>query len=319
MTQKIQLLRAKLQLPGLQIGLVVRSRLLEELKRANQYKLTVVAAPAGFGKTTLLAQWVKLSNEAIAQTAWLSLDEADNDPVRFWSYFLAACATLLPHLNSQTSLLLQAASEPEDNLSFVATILGSLETALAEVNPTEPGAELVLILDDYHLITNNVIHTQFKYLLEHLPSALHLIIASRTEPALGLGRLRARGQLNELRDSQLRFNLKETAEFLNQTMALALPAEVIARIEVQTEGWVATLQLAAYSLRQQADNSQTSSHFLENFSGANRYILDYLTQEVFEQQRPQVQHFLLQISPLNQFSAALCGVVTSEANSQALL
>jgi LuxR family maltose regulon positive regulatory protein len=265
--------------------------------------LTLVSAPAGYGKTTLLAQW-----RASARTpvAWLSLEPEDNEPTRFLTYLIAALQTLDPHLGAPALALLSPPQPAE-----LETVL----TALANDLMGWQGEDFALVLDDYHVVEAPPIYHALTYLMEHLPSQMHLIIATRADPPLPLARLRARGQLTELRAAELRFGAAEAGAFLEEVMGLHLAQEDVATLQTRTEGWIAGLQLAALSLQGHAN----ASNVLSAFSGSHRFVLDYLSEEVLSRQPPSVQAFLLQTSMLSRLSGSLCEAVTGLEESQAML
>jgi LuxR family maltose regulon positive regulatory protein len=297
------LLATKLHVPHPRARLVSRARLVERLQQGLARPLTLVSAPAGFGKTTVLAQWGAQSGVPVA---WLSLEAEDNDPTRFLSYLVAALQTLDAQLGTTTLALLRTPRPPAPE--------AVLAVLISEV--TGRGArEFALVLDDYHLITAESIQRGMTFLLEHLPSQLHLILASRTDPPLPLARLRAQGQLCEVRAADLRFGGAEVDAFLQSVMGLDLEASVIATLESRTEGWIAGLQLAALSLQGRSDVSA----FLAAFSGSHRYVLDYLSDEVLARQEAAVQQFLLHTCLLERLSGPLCDAVTGQEGSQAML
>ncbi len=300
------ILMTKLALPPTRTPLTPRDRLLERLAAGAHRKLTLVSAPAGFGKTTLVASWLNPQLPAGALlVAWLSLDDSDDDPVRFWTYVVNALQTVQPELGRRTLELL---AEPRP---------ANLETALTLLinDLAVSAAPLFLVLDDYHVIDDEAVHASLTFLLDHLPPRLHLVIISRSAPPLPVARLRARNQLSELRTDDLRFTSTEAAAFLNQAMGLTLSAENISALETRTEGWIAGLQLAALSIQGREDIDD----FIANFTGSHQFVLDYLVQEVFEQQPQAVQRFLLQTSILDQLSGPLCDAVTGDNHGQAML
>jgi len=308
-----QLLATKFFVPSNRPELVSRPRLIEQLNEGLHRKLTIVSAPAGFGKTTLVTEWLDVlrgyeKEETKNGFAWLSLDENDNDHVRFLSYFVTALNRIegmkIP-VGSEALSLLQAPQPPP-----AETILTSLINEIAVVTD-----EIVFILDDYHLIEAQAIHNALGFLLENLPPQLHLVIATREDPFLPLSRLRARGQLAELRAADLRFTISEATEFLNLVMGLNLSTTDIAALERRTEGWIAGLQLAAISLQGKEDTDK----LIKSFSGSYRLVLDYLIEEVLEQQPESVQIFLLQTSILNRLTESLCDALTGQDNSQQVL
>ncbi len=297
------LLSTKLHRPRPRSRLVSRSHLISRLQQGMEGALTLVSAPVGFGKTTLLAQWLAESGMPVA---WLSLESDDNEPIRFFSYVLASLQTLYPHLGTTARVLLE--TSPGVALERVLALL--INDILERV--TDPFA---LVLDDYHVIETETIHGGVAFLLEHLPPQMHLVMATRADPPLPLMRLRARGQLTELRAADLRFDLDEAREFLHTVMRLDLPTEALAALEQRTEGWIAGLQLAALSLSGRSDVAA----FLRAFTGSHRFILDYLTEEVFSRQPREVQSFLLATSILERLSGPLCDAVTGQPESQSRL
>src|SRR6266851_8476584 len=248
------ILATKLYVPPLRPHVVIRPRLIERLNRT----LTLIAAPAGFGKTTLVSAWVAGCDR---QVAWLSLDKGDNDPTRFLTYLVAALQTIAPTIGEGVLGVLQSPQPPPTE---------AILTALLNEITTLPG-HFVLVLDDYHVIDAQAVDMAFTYLVEHLPPQMHLVIATREDPQLPLARLRARSHLTELRAADLRFTASEASAFLSQVMGLSLSAEDIAALEDHTEGWIAGLQLAALSMQ----GHQDVSGFIRAFAGDHRYIVDY--------------------------------------------
>ncbi len=305
--QRVVLLSPKLSHPRLSNSLVERERLLRELDAVRSHRLTLLSASAGSGKTTLLSAWVAASSKPQASgrragglehaVAWLSLDELDNDPIRFWASVIAALRTCLPKIGQGAFAMLHSPQSPP-----LSTILTAL---LNEI--LEEGSEIILILDDYHVIGDPAIVDSMLFLLDHLPSNLHLVLATRTDPELPLSRLRVRGQLIEIRDRDLRFTQAETASFLTQGMGLPLSEEDVATLEQRTEGWIAGLQLAALSMRKRQD----LSGFVKDFAGSHHFLLDYVQQEILAQLPGTLQDFLLQTSILTRMNAALCQAVTA--------
>jgi LuxR family maltose regulon positive regulatory protein len=296
------LLTTKLYRPRLRFNHVSRSRLIDELAHNLGHKLTLVSAPAGFGKTTLVSEWAEQSD---LPTAWVSLDEGDNDPARFLTYVAASLQTIEPDVGEISGALLQS-SQP----LLVESILTAL---INEITNTQ--RRMVLILDDYHQINGPAIHDALTFLLDHQPQNLHLVIATRVDPPLPLAGLRVSGDLFELRAEALRFTPDEIAAFLHQAIDSELTSDEVIALEARTEGWIAGLQLAAVSMQGREDIHD----FIAAFTGSHRYVLDYLTEEVLSQQSAQVQNFLLQTSILDQMNGALCEAVTGLQNGQDML
>lgn len=297
------LLPTKLYQPQLRSGYISRPRLMTRLNSGLGGKLTLVSAPAGFGKTTLLAEWIRTSQLAadglrLSKFAWLSLDEADNDVTRFLTYLVTALQTAVPALAPSILSRRQAAKSvpPETSLTLLITGLSQMAD------------EVGLILDDYHLISNPDIHTALAFLLEHLPPQLHLVIVSRSDPPLSLARWRVRGQLNEIRATDLRFTPDETTQFLQQAIGPALAETTTDLLVARTEGWAAGLQLAALSLREL--DTEATAEFITNFGGTHRHIFAYLVEEVLQRQPPFIQKFLLQTALLARLTAPLCDAIT---------
>ena len=296
------LLATRLHMPRPPIPFVSRPRLVEKLQQATKRQLTLIAAPAGFGKTTLLSTWLQ---DTPLQPAWISLDSGDDDPNRFWSYTFAALDTVRPGLGAIGFPLLQSPQPP-----VLETILTAVINSLVALPE-----ELVLIFDDYHVISARAIHASVTFLLDHLPAHLHLVIATRADPPLPLARLRSKGQLIEIRSTDLRFTQEEAASFLAQTSGIEFSTGDIAALETRTEGWIAGLQLAALALQ----GRQDIAHFMQAFTGTHRFVVDYLTQEVLARQPADVQSFLLQTSILEHLCGSLCEAVTGESEGQAML
>ena len=302
------LLETKLYVPRSRRGLVPRPRLSERLDRGIASKLTLVSAPAGFGKTTLLTEWLAAGPAAPAGerlAAWLSLDRGDNDPASFWTYVIAALRTVASGVGESALALLQAPQPPP-----IETVLTAL---LNDLGAT--AAEIVLVLDDYHVIDARDVQDGMAFLLDHLPPWLHVVIASRADPALPLARWRARGELVETRAADLRFTPDEAAAYLNEMMGLQLTARDVAALEGRTEGWIAALQLAALSMQGRDD----VAGFIAGFAGDDRYVVDYLAEEVLQRQPDPVQAFLLQTSILGRLSGPLCDAVTGQGGGKAML
>jgi LuxR family maltose regulon positive regulatory protein len=296
------LLATKLHVPRERHGLVARPRLVDQLTEALAGELTVVCAPAGFGKTALLADWARSSNRPVA---WLSLDTADNDPVRFWRHVAAALGSARAGAGQRLTDLL-GPSSPHSVEAVVTVLVNELAA--------EPGA-VVLVLDDYHLVEAPAVHKSVMFLLEHLPAGLRLAVACRADPPLPLARLRAGGSLAELRADQLRFTQDEAAALLGQAVGPGLPEDTVAALAARTEGWAAGLQLAGLSLRDHTD----PAGFVAGFSGSHRYVLDYLAEEVLDRQPEHLRTFLLETSVLERLCGPLCDAVTGRGGSQRLL
>jgi LuxR family transcriptional regulator, maltose regulon positive regulatory protein len=298
------LLATKLHVPRRRRGLVARPRLSERLSRGAESALTLLSAPAGFGKTTLLAQWLAAAPSGRRSVAWLSLDQRDNDPALFWTYLVGALNTAVQGAAASALSLLQPPQPPTE--VGLASLLNDLDVI--------PG-DVVLVLDDYHVIEARDVQDGMAFLLEHLPPQIHLVIASRADPALPLARLRGRGQLVEIRAADLRFTPGEAAAYLNEVMGLVLTASDVAALEGRTEGWIAALQLAALSMQGREDIAA----FIAGFAGDDRYIVDFLAEEVLQRQPEHVQRFLLQTSILDRLSGRLCDAVTGQDGGKAKL
>jgi LuxR family maltose regulon positive regulatory protein len=325
------ILATKLYLPPPRPKIVLRPHLSKRLNEglAAGRKLTIISAPAGFGKTTLVSEWVdhlravparvftsddlrldaakgsqivnRKSKIANPQVAWLSLDEGDNDPTRFLTYLVAALQTLAPNIGAGALTALQSPQPPS---------IESILIALLNEITTIPG-NFVLILDDYHVIDAKPVDQALTFLLEHLPPQMHLVIATREDPDLPLARLRVRDQLTELRAADLRFTASEAAEFLNQAMGLKLSTENIAALDKRTEGWIAGLQLAALSMQ----GHQDTASFIQSFTGSHHFVLDYLLEEVLQQQPENIQTFLLCTSILDRLCGPLCDAVLLDSTT----
>jgi len=296
------LLATKLHLPQPPPGFVARPRLVDRLDEGLARELTLVCAPAGFGKTSLLADWSR-RRERLA--GWLSLDAGDNDPVRFWRHTIAALDRTRPGLAERVSPLLG----PPAPASFE-----SLATAVVNELAAEDGQAL-LVLDDYHHIEARPVHASLQFLLEHQPPGLHVVLATRADPPLPLARLRASGQLAELRAAQLMFTVEEAAALLRESVGSRLGQDAVAALVARTEGWAAGLRLAGLSLHGQQDVAK----FVTTFSGSHRHVLDYLTEEVLEQQPESVRRFLIETSVLGRLSGPLCDAVTGRSDGQQML
>nr|MBC8504784.1 AAA family ATPase [Chloroflexota bacterium] len=301
------ILTTKLYVPPSHPKLVSRTHLIEQLNSGLSCRLTLISAPAGFGKSTLLSAWVQ-QIEADVRVAWLSLDEGDNDLTRFLTYFIAALQTIETDIGQGALAALQS--------SGLVNTEGLLTSLLNEI-ANFPG-NAVLILDDYHVIESQPIDQAITFLLDHLPPQMHLIVASRIDPSWPLSRLRVRGQITEIRADDLRFAIEEAIEFLNQVMGLKLSTQDVTSLEGRTEGWIAGLHLAALSI-QGLKHRGMIADFVNRFTGSDRYIQDYLADEVLQQQSDQVKDFLLHTSILNRLTAPLCNSVTKMENSQIIL
>lgn len=301
-------LQTKLLVPPPRPALVNRPHLIETLNLGLRGKLTLISAPAGFGKTTLVTAWIQSHDRS---TAWLSLDEQDSQPVRFLTYLVAAIQTVLPTIGIDLMAALQSPQPPP--------VTTSLAILLNEISAAED--KFLLVLDDYHLVDSPAVDQALAFLLDHLPPQLHLVMTTREDPQLPLPRLRGRHQLTELRAADLRFTLEETAAFLNQIMDLNLSADDVASLETRTEGWIAGLQLAALALHSQpsGDPQKSQTQFIQTLAGDNRYIVDYLIAEVLQNQPPHIRTFLLQTAILNRLSGPLCDAVTGQSQSALLL
>ena len=286
------ILATRLYIPLPPPKVVRRPRLVERLNDGLHRKLTLISAPAGFGKTTLLSAWVAGSDRHVA---WLSLDEGDNDPTRFLIYLVAAVRTIAPGIDEALLGALQS-SQPPPTESFLTFLLNEIATILDD---------FVLVIDDYHVIDAKPVDRALAFVLEHLPPQMRLVIATREDPQLPLARLRGRGQLFELRGADLRFTPSEAAGFLNQVMGLNLSAQDVANLETRTEGWIAGLQLAALSLQGHPD----ATSFIQSFTGSHHFVLDYLLEEVLQRQSESVQTFLLRTSILDYLSGPVCDAV----------
>lgn len=296
-----KILQTKLFIPPSNPEHIPRQRLLERLNSGRGAKLTLVTAPPGFGKTSIIAAWVGQTGLPIG---WLSLDQRDNDPAQFFSHFIAALQNLDSSLGNQT--LVEVLASP---VFSIETLLTDLINEIAGL----PG-QYLLVLDDLHLVENQSIHLGITFLLEHLPRQLHLVIATRSDPPLPLAKLRAKGQVNEIRVDELRFGMQETDAFLRASVGDTISQNEIAALETRTEGWIAGLQLAMLSIKAHREQSG----FIQNFTGSNRYIIDYLVEEVLTQLSDPVRQFLLQTSILDRFCAELCDAMLLPDGSETL-
>ena len=298
-----ELVWTKLAAPAPRAGLLPRAGLQSLLQASLQAKLCLLAAPAGSGKTTLLAQWRQAAGGR--RVAWVSLDERDNDPTRFWSYLVAGLRTVEPGVGT---VALEALRGPSVELERL--VVPSLLNDLSAVD-----APLVLVLDDYHVVTDATCHQTLGLFLDHLPADAHAVLSTRVDPPLPLARMRARGELTELRVAELQFTDEEASELLNDSMGLGLAAEDVARLAERTEGWAAGLVLAGLSLRGRPD----PSGFIASFHGDDRHVADYLVAEVLDRQPDELRAFLLRTSLLERLSGPLCDAVLETQGSAALL
>ena len=299
------LVKTKLRPPRTRPKLVERPRLDELLDRGGRRKLTLVSAPAGFGKTTLLVEWLAGRTGDERSVVWVSLDGSDNDPAHFFSYLMGALRNVKEGIGEG---VLASLRSPE--LPPIEILVGALINELAGA-----GRRVTVFLDDYHVIGSEHVHEAVSFLLEHLPENVRLVIATRTDPPLHLPRLRARDQVAEIKAADLRFTPDEAAAFLRDVMGLSLSAEDVATLEGVTEGWIAALQLAALSMRDRGD----ATAFVGSFSGSNRHVLDFLAEEVLERQPADVREFLLKTSVLERMSAPLCDALTGRDDGQGML
>jgi LuxR family maltose regulon positive regulatory protein len=297
------LLQTKLYIPHSQPNLISRPRLIKHLEDGLSRKLTLVSSPAGFGKTTLLSEWIHKCGQPVA---WITLDQGDNDPSRFLKYFItAALQKNEAEIGEEIFSALQSSQPPKSDI-----LLTGLLNEITEM--TQP---IVIVLDDYHVITEPTIQEMLTFILENQPPQMHLVISSRADPPWPLARLRVHGELAEIRTRDLRFTTDEAATFLNNVMGLKLSPQEVASLEGLTEGWIAGLQMAALSMRGRKD----VSGFIESFSGTHRFILDYLVEEVLDQQSLTIQEFLLKTSILESLSGPLCDAVADREDSQIIL
>ncbi len=301
------LLESKLHIPRPRGGLVARPRLSERLRHGTGSALTLVSAPAGFGKTTLLTDWLAATPGAGRQAAWLSLDQRDNDPALFWTYLVAALRTACASTDGFGDGALSLLTPPLPPIETVLTALLNDLHAVAD--------DIVLVLDDYHVIDAPDVHRGMAFLLEHLPAQVHLVVAGRADPALPLARMRARGELVEIRAADLRFTPDEAAAYLTEVAGLDLAATDVAALEERTEGWIAALQLAALSIRGRDD----VTGFIARFAGNDRYIVDYLVEEVLDHQPGPVRDFLMRTAVLDRLTGPLCDALTGRDDGSHML
>ena len=299
-----QVIATKLFAPKLRTQMVPRPRLQERLQQAARSRLTLVSAPAGFGKTTLLAEWMAATAHEGAATAWLSLDATDSDPPTFWTGVVSALQTTVPLAGLGALDPVDAGHLPAQRL--LTALLNDLQTSIGEV---------WLVLDDFHLVDSRDVETSLALFLERLPTHVHVLISSRSDPALPLSRWRARGELTEVRASDLRFTLDEATTYLNGVAALELSTRAVAALEDRTEGWIAALQLAVLSMQGRAD----AEGFIARFAGDDRYIVDYLVEEVLAHQPAPIRTFLLESAVLDRLTGPLCDAVSGRTDGSAML
>lgn len=305
----VSLVSTKLYKPVLQSSIISRRRLIDKLNSGLQSKLILVSAPAGFGKTTILTDWIA---QAQLPAAWVSLDSGDNDPLRFFTYCLAALQTLnrdnqngSKGFGENTQALINSTQQiPIETI--ITSLINDINTSLGEC---------ILILDDFHLVNSPGVHQTIASFIDHLPLNLHLVIASRYDPSFALSKMRLRKQLSEIREADLRFTPEETKKFFKEAMNLQLDEEEISNLEHRTEGWIASLQLAALAMQ----GRENIKDFIQKFRGSHSYIVDYLTEEVLQHLDTNVQEFLLFTSILERFSSQLCDYVTNGSESQHIL
>ena len=289
------ILATKLYVPEPPPRSVQRAHLIERLDEGSDHHLTLVSAPAGFGKTTAITTWVAGCGRPVA---WLSLDAGDRDPARFMAHLIAALQTIRPHIGHS---VLEALVSPQPPLmDAILTVVLNDIAAIPE--------RFILVLDDYHVVDARTVDDAVTFLLEHLPPQMHLVISTREDPQLPLARLRARGQMTELRTTDLRFSPADATAFLNDVMGLQLAEADVSALESRTEGWITGLQLAAISMRGRDD----ATGFIASFTGSHRFVLDYLVEDVLQQQPERVQAFLLRTSILDQLCGPLCDAVVGD-------
>jgi LuxR family transcriptional regulator, maltose regulon positive regulatory protein len=300
----VPLLESKLHLPRRRPGTVSRRRLERLLQQDDLPAVVLVSAPAGFGKTTLLTEWLgKDVDRDPSRTAWLSLDRRDSDPAVFWTYVIAAIRRIEPDAGVDALAALQSTPSTEVLVTALLNDLAALDD------------ELLLVLDDYHVVESVEVHESTRFLVEHLPAQLHLLVTSRADPPWPLARLRARGDLLEIRAADLRFTAEEATTYLNGTMGLALTTADVDTLDDRTEGWIAALQLAALSLQGRDDPGS----FIAGFTGDDRFVVDYLVDEVLDRQPDEIRAFLLETSMLGRMSTSLCAAVTGRADASTIL
>ena len=298
------ILQTKLYPPPLRESLVPRPHLIEKLNISLNRKLTLISAPAGFGKSTLISSWLADQPKG----AWLALDQSDNEPRLFWQYMIAAIQKVESGFGIDAQQFFHSPKYVEPQPVLVS-ILNEL---------SEKSLEIILVLDDYHIIDSTDVHDSLNFFLERIPSDVHLVLLTRVDPPLSLGRLRANNDLAEIRSADLQFSVDESVDLLDRVMNLSLDRDQVDALNVRTEGWVVGLQMAGLSIKK-LDRSEQISAFINDFTGSHRHIFDYLTDEVLAHQTTETQSFLLQTSLLGEFNASLCEAVTGDENSQAML
>lgn len=306
---------AKLFVPTPRRNALARPRLAERLRHAPEARLTLVSAPAGFGKTTLLTQWLGRSAATPRTAAWLSLDAADSDPAAFWTCVLAALRTVLPRVGPGVPE--QLASPPQVHLAL-ADLVDDLTDEFADELVDGLAAapdDVWLVLDDYHLVDSRELREDMTFLLDHLPPQVHVALGTRADPDLPLSRWRARGELVEIRAADLRFTSEEAAEYLAGAEGSELTPGDVAALTQRTEGWIAALQLAALSIRDRED----VAGFVARFAGDDRYVMDYLVEEVLDREPDEVRQFLLQTAVLDRLTGPLCDALTGRGDGTAVL
>src|SRR5664279_524654 len=298
------MIATKLYVPTPRRGLVTRPRLRERLCRGAESRLTLVSAPAGFGKTTLLAEWLGETPEGGRCVAWLSLDPADSEPASFWTYVVTALHNAVPGVGMSALELISSSPLPTELV--LTTVLNELAAAPEDV---------WLVLDDFHLVDSHDVRDGVAFLLEHLPPHVHVVISTRADPDLPLPRWRVRGELVEIRAADLRFTADEAATYLNEAVGLDLSVEHVSALEERTEGWIAALQLAALSIQGRDD----VGGFIARFAGNDRYLVDYLVDEVLAHQPHPVRGFLLHTAVLDRLTGPLCDAVTGREDGSQML
>lgn len=299
------ILQTKLTPPSVRADRIHRPRLTQRFSASLDRPLTLVCAPAGYGKSTLLGEWCVSESASGVAFGWLSLDEDDNDPVRFLTYLISAFANA-SDIDADEMLAWLRSPQPPPPKSIVTALLSRLE---AFPHP------IAVVLDDYHVVTDQAVHESVSYLLAHLPARMHIVVISREDPPFPLSRLRGRGQLSEIRADDLRFTLEEAGQLLEQMLGVELSAEQVRNLDAHTEGWIAGLQLAGLAMK----GRENVAGFIRAFAGSHRFILDYLTEEVLSRQPEPIQSFLLQTSVLNRLCGELCDAVTGRSDGQNML